>query len=96
MIDCQANYAVLNSQKLLLEEQIKLLQEKVNQGSLVDPGFVLASELGSLSVKDVELKKTQDELLMIRKQVQDKDALLQDATTKKTRLQNIISSLDKP
>ena len=55
--DSQANYAVCNNEKLLLEEQIKLLQEKVNQGSSADPSFVLASELGSLSVKDVELKK---------------------------------------
>ena len=31
-------------------------------------------------------------MLLVRKQVQDKDTLLQDATTEKTRLQNIISS----
>ena len=75
-----------------MEEQIKLLQEKVDQGSSVDPSFTLASELGSLSVKDVELKKAQNEILLIRKEVQDKDLLLQDATTEKTKLQNIISS----
>ena len=75
-----------------MEEQIKLLQEKVDQGSSTDPSFALASELGSLSVRDIELKKARDELLLVRKQVQDKDALLQDATTEKTRLQNIISS----
>ena len=92
LIDGQDNYAVCNNQKLLLEEQIKLLQEKVDQGSSVDPSFTLASELGSLSVKDVELKKAQDEILLIRKQVQDKDLLLQDAIAEKTRLQNIIGS----
>ena len=54
LIDSQANYTVCNNQKLLLEEQIKLLQEKVDQGSSADPSSALASELGSLSVKDVE------------------------------------------
>ena len=34
----------------------------------------------------------QDGLLLVKKQVQDKEALLKDATTKKARLQNIISS----
>ena len=91
LIDSQANYDVCNNQKVLLEEQIKLLQEKVDQGSSTDPSFALAFELGSLSVKDVELKKAQDELLLIRKQVQDKDALLQDATAEKTRLQDAIA-----
>jgi hypothetical protein len=66
LIDSQANYVVCNSQKLLLEEKIKILQEKVNQGSSTDPSFVLASELGSLSVKDVELKKAHDEILLIK------------------------------
>ena len=92
LIDSQANYAIYNNQKLLLEKQIKLLQEKVDQGSSADPSFALASALGSLSVKDVELKKAWDEVLMIRKQLQDKDLLLQYATAEKTRLQNIISS----
>ena len=50
-----------------MEEQIKLLQEKVDQGSSTDPSFALASELGSLSIKNVELKKAQDEVLLIRK-----------------------------
>ena len=67
LIDSQAKYVVCNNQKVLLEEQIKLLQEKVDQGSSTDPSFALASELGSLSVKDIELKKTQDELLLVRK-----------------------------
>ena len=31
LIDSQANYTVCNNQNLLLEEQIKLLQEKINQ-----------------------------------------------------------------
>ena len=92
LIDSQANFASCNNQKILLEEQIKLLQEKVDQGSSTDPSFDLASEVDSLSVKDIELKKAHDELLLVKKQVQDKDALLQDATTEKTRLQNIINS----
>jgi hypothetical protein len=92
LIDSQANFAACNNQKILLEEQIKLLQEKIDQGSSTDLSFVLASELGSLFVKDIELKKAQDELLLVKKHVQDKEALLQDATTKKIRLQNIINS----
>ena len=92
LIDSQANFSSCNNQKLLLEEQVKLLKEKIDQGSSVDPSFSLASELGNLSIKDIELKKAQDELHLVRKQVQDKEALLKDATTKNTRLQNIISS----
>ena len=92
LIDSQANFASCNNKKLLLEEQVKLLKEKIDQGSSVDPSFSLASELGNLSVKDIELKKAQDELLLVKKQVQDKEALLKDATTEKTRLQNIINS----
>ena len=75
-----------------MEEQVKLLKEKIDQGSSADPSFTLASELGNLYVNDVKLKKAHDELLLVRKQEQDKEALLQDATTEKTRLQNIISS----
>ena len=92
LIDSQANFVFCNNQKLLLEEQVKLLKEKIDQGSLANPSFVLASELGNLSVKHIELKKAQDELLLVRKQVQDKEALLKDATAKKTGLQDIISS----
>ena len=67
LIDSQANYDVCNNQKVLLEEKIKLLQEKVDQGSSTDPSFAFASKLGSLSIKDIELKKAQDELLLVRK-----------------------------
>ena len=92
LIDNQANFASCNNQKLLLEEQVKLLKEKIDQGSSTDPSFVLASELGNLSIKHVELNKAQDELLLVRKQVHEKEALLQDATAEKNKLQNIISS----
>ena len=57
LIDSQANFSSCNNQKLLLEEQVKLLKEKIDQGSSADPSFSLATELGNLSVKDIELKK---------------------------------------
>ena len=75
-----------------MEEQIKLLKEKIDQGSSTDPSFALASELDNLFVKDIELKKALDELHLVRKQVQDKEALLKDDTTEKNGLQKIISS----
>ena len=73
LIDSQANFVACNNQKILLEELVKLLKEKIDQGSstdpVEDPSFVLALELGNLSVKDIELKKVQDELLLVKKQV---------------------------
>ena len=57
LINSQANFASCNNQKILLEEEVKLLQEKIDQGSSANPSFALASELSSLSIKDIELKK---------------------------------------
>ena len=92
LIDKQANFASCNNQRLLLEEHVKILKEKIDKGSSIDNSFSLASELGNLSVKDVELKKAQYELHSVKKQVQENEALLKDAIVEKTRLQDIISS----
>lgn len=67
LVDNQANFASCNNQKLLLEEQVRLLKGKIDQASSTDPDFSLASELGNLSVNDLELKKAQDELHLVRK-----------------------------
>ena len=47
----------IKDEKTALEDRIKALKEKVNKMSIADPNITLASELGNLSVKELELKK---------------------------------------
>lgn len=46
--------------------------EKVDKMSIADPRISLASELGSLSIKELELKQVQDELEEAKKMLLDK------------------------
>ena len=55
--------------------------------STVDPSISLASKLGSLYVKELELKKVQDELEEAKQSLLDKDKLLVESSTKKENLQ---------
>ena len=52
----------IREEKEVLEDQIKKLNEKLENMTTVDSSISLASELGSLSVKELELKNIQDEL----------------------------------
>ena len=50
----------IKDEKYALEDQIKDLKEKVDKISTADPSISLASGLGSLSIKELELKKVKD------------------------------------
>ena len=52
----------IKDEKVSLEDHIKALEEKVDKMTIVDPSLSLASELGSLSIKELELKNAQEEL----------------------------------
>ena len=58
----KAIVGTITDQKEILEGQIKLLKDQVSLLSSFDPNFSLASELGNLSVKEVEFNKIQEEL----------------------------------
>jgi len=69
LLDNKATIATFTEQNKVLEDQIKLLKEQVDQISSSDLDFNLATELGKLSVKDLELKKMQDELHLAKQEV---------------------------
>ena len=55
----KAIVGTIRDEKDSLEDQIKALKEKVDNMIIVDPSLSLAYELGSLSIKELELKNTQ-------------------------------------
>ena len=55
--------------------------------SIVDPSITLASKLGNLSVKELELKKVQEELEEVKQDLLDKYKLLAESSTEKENLQ---------
>ena len=83
----KAIVGTIKDQKTSLEDQIKALKEKVDQMSIVDPIITLASELGNLSVKELELKKVQEDLKEAKHNILDKDKLLAQSFAKKENLQ---------
>ena len=83
----------IKDQKNSLEDQIKHLKEQVNQLSLSDPNFTLAAELGNLSVKDLELKKIQEELHKEKQDILDRDKLLAKSSTDKENLKRKVDSV---
>lgn len=77
----------------MLENQVKLLKDKVDQLSLSDPNFSLVTEIGELSVKDLEYKKVQEELEKVKRDVIDKDNLLSDSLAEKENMKRQLDSL---
>lgn len=73
-------------EKAALEDQIKNLNEKFDNMTIVDSSIYLASKLGSLSVKEIELKNTQDELEETKKTLVDKVRVLTETTTENENL----------
>lgn len=47
--------------------------------SLDDPSFSIASELGELSVTNLELRNIQDELDQVKQEILEKDNLLKES-----------------
>ena len=82
----KAIVAMINDQKNALEDQVKLLKEKVDQLSITDPSLTLASELGNLSVKELELRKVQEQLQKAKWDTLDKDKLLVESSANKENL----------
>lgn len=93
MHNTKAIVGTIKDQKSALENQIKTLKEKVNQMTIIDPSLTLASELGNLSVKEIELKKVQGELEEAKKHILDKDKLLVESSTDKENLKRQVDSL---
>ena len=58
----------------------------------VDSSISLASELGSLSVKELELKNTKDELAETKKTLADKVRVLTKTTTKNENLRKPVEA----
>ena len=83
----KAIVGTIKDDKFSLEGHIKSLKEKVDKMSIVDPSISLASELGSLSVKELKLKKVQDELEEAKQSLLDKDKLLAESYTEKENIQ---------
>ena len=54
--------------------------------SITDPSLTLASKLGNLSDKEIELKKVQEELEEGKKDILDKDKLLAKSSIDKENL----------
>ena len=68
----KAIVGTIKDEKATLEDQIKNLNEKFDNMTTIDSSISFASELGSLSVKELELKNTQEELAEEKKTLVDK------------------------
>ena len=60
--------------------------------TIVDPSLSLASELGSLFVKELELKNAQEELEEVKKSMLDKTKLLTESSTENENLQKQVEA----
>ena len=69
----------------MLENRVKLLKDKVDQMSLSDPKFSFVTEIGELSIKDLEYKKVKEELKKVKQDVSDKDKSLSDSLAKEKK-----------
>ena len=82
----------IRDEKAALEDQIKSLKEKVDKMTIVDPSLSLASELWSLSVKEMELKNAQEELEEFKKNILDKTKLLTESTTENENIRRQVEA----
>lgn len=82
----KAIVGTIRDEKVALEDQIKALKEEVDNMTIVDPSLSLASELGSLYVKDLELKNAQEEIAAVKKTLADKIKLLTESSTENENL----------
>ena len=73
----------IRDEKAALEDQIKALKDKFDSMTTVDQSLSLPSELGSLSIKELELKNAQDEMEEVKKTLADKIKILTETLHKK-------------
>ena len=79
-------------EKEALEDQIKALKEKFDNMTIVDQSLSLASELGNLSVKELELKNAQEELIEVKRTLVDKIKILVETSTKNENLRRRVEA----
>ena len=84
----KAIVVTIKDEKATLEDHIKKLNEKFDNMTTVDSSISLASELGSLSVKELELKNTQEELTEAKKTLANKVKVLIETSTENENLRN--------
>ena len=70
---------IIHSQKQELEQQIQLLKVQGENMSLTNPSFSIASELGELSVTNLDLRNLQDELEKAKQDILENDNLLKES-----------------
>ena len=83
----------LSKIKRVLKDQIKDLKEKVDQMSIADPSITLASKVGNLLVKELELKKVQEELEEAKQDILDKCKLLVESFAEKDNLRRQVEAI---
>ena len=81
------------TQKDELEQQIHNLKEQVEHLLVANPNFSLASELGELSMSDVEFKKLQDDLNKEKKDIEEKNKALDKSTSEKESLRKQLKAV---
>ena len=88
----KAIVGTIKDEKASLEDQIKKLNEKFDNMTIVDSSITLASAIGSLSVKEKKLKSTQDELEETKKILEDKVRIMTEVATKNENLKRQFES----
>lgn len=77
--NAKAMVGTMQIQKEKMEQEIQLLKSQVTKLCLADPTFSIASELGELTVSNLELNKVQEELDQIKQKLEEKDNLLKES-----------------
>ena len=75
-----------------LENQIQILKNEVEQMSLVDLNFSIATKLGKLSMKDMEMKTLHEDLAKAKQEILEKDKLLKRIFSNQELLTQYLSS----
>ena len=89
----KAIVGTIKNQKNTLEDQVELLKEKVDHLSVTDPSLTLETILGNLSVKELELRKVQEELQKEKQDILDKDKLLAESSGNKENLKRQVDAI---
>ena len=88
----KAIVGTIRDEKAALEDQIKALKEKVDNMTIDDPSLSLASELGSLYVKELELKNAQEDLAEVKKTLLHQIKLLTKTSTENENLRRHVEA----
>lgn len=88
----KAIVGTIRDEKVALEDQIKALKEKFDNMTTIDPSLSLASEVGSLSVKELKLKNAKEELLEVKKTLADKIKILTETSTENENLRSQVEA----